>query len=47
MTDDDEATLTWTERGGPAAEDPEGGVQGYGSKLLNRSVSGQLGGSMR
>jgi two-component sensor histidine kinase len=42
-TDDDEITLTWTERGGPTVEHPNG-AQGYGSKLLNRSVSGQLGG---
>ncbi|MUO80764.1 histidine kinase [Agrobacterium vitis] len=39
----DEVTLTWTERGGPAVEAPNE-AEGYGSKLLNRSVSGQLGG---
>ncbi|WP_426230763.1 sensor histidine kinase [Pararhizobium sp. DWP3-4] len=44
-TEDDEVMLTWTERGGPAVEDPDG-AQGYGSRLLNRSVSGQLGGSI-
>lgn len=42
-TNDDEVTLTWTERGGPAVES-QIGVEGFGSKLLNRSVSGQLGG---
>ncbi len=45
LTDDDEVTLTWTERGGPAVEPPND-AGGYGSKLLNRSVSGQLGGSI-
>jgi two-component sensor histidine kinase len=45
FTDDDEVTLTWTERGGPVVEDPNG-AQGYGSKLLHRSVSGQMGGSI-
>ncbi len=44
-TDDDEVTLTWTERGGPAVEPPNE-AEGYGSKLLNRSVSGQLGGTI-
>ncbi|WP_276121924.1 sensor histidine kinase [Pararhizobium qamdonense] len=38
-------TLTWTERGGPAVESPDG-AEGYGSKLLKRSVSGQLGGTI-
>ncbi|UHS64462.1 histidine kinase (plasmid) [Agrobacterium vaccinii] len=44
-TEDGEVTLTWTERGGPAVDAPisEGG---YGSKLLNRIVSGQLGGTI-
>ncbi|WP_426128849.1 sensor histidine kinase [Pararhizobium sp. PWRC1-1] len=44
-TEGDEVTLTWTERGGPAVESPDG-AEGYGSKLLNRSVSGQLGGTI-
>lgn len=39
-----EITMVWTERGGPAVEPPEG--PGYGSKLLKRSVTGQLGGSL-
>lgn len=45
LTEEGEVILTWTERGGPAVEPPDG-EQGYGSKLLNRSVSGQLGGSI-
>lgn len=40
-----EVQLTWTERGGPAVEHPGSDV-GYGSKLLNRSVTGQLGGTI-
>jgi two-component sensor histidine kinase len=35
----------WTERGGPQVE-PENGAKGYGSQLINRSVSGQLGGTI-
>jgi len=42
---DNEVCIVWTERGGPAT-DPQRG-EGYGSKLLNRSVSGQLGGSIQ
>ena len=38
--------LVWTERGGPQVEPPDG-VDGYGSRLVNRSVSGQLGGSIQ
>ncbi|MDO9384089.1 MAG: HWE histidine kinase domain-containing protein [Hyphomicrobiaceae bacterium] len=37
--------LVWTERGGPRVE-PPAGVDGFGSKLVNRSVSGQLGGTI-
>jgi len=44
-TVDDEVHIAWTERGGPEVQPPAG--DGYGSKLLNRSVSGQLGGSLR
>jgi two-component sensor histidine kinase len=44
-TEEGEVILTWTERGGPTVEPPDGEV-GYGSKLLNRSVSGQLGGTI-
>jgi two-component sensor histidine kinase len=36
--------MVWTERGGPSVVRADD--QGYGSKLLNRSVVGQLGGSI-
>jgi len=41
---DDEVCIAWTERNGPKVAPPAGA--GYGSKLLNRSVAGQLGGSI-
>ncbi|MBW4656843.1 MAG: hypothetical protein KME20_27915 [Kaiparowitsia implicata GSE-PSE-MK54-09C] len=41
----DDLELVWMERGGPKVEPPNG-VNGYGSRLVNRSVSGQLGGSI-
>lgn len=41
----DEISLTWLERGGPAVEAPADRA-GYGSRLVDRSVSGQLGGSI-
>ncbi|WP_238995350.1 sensor histidine kinase [Sphingomonas solaris] len=44
-TDGDELVLTWLERGGPAVTVPDG-TEGFGSKLLRRSISGQLGGSI-
>jgi two-component sensor histidine kinase len=44
-TTDDEVCIVWTERGGPSVQGPKG--EGYGSKLLNRSVSGQLGRSLQ
>ncbi|MEJ7934128.1 HWE histidine kinase domain-containing protein [Sphingobium sp. AN558] len=37
--------LKWLERGGPPVEAPDG-AEGFGSKLVRRSVSGQLGGSI-
>lgn len=37
--------LVWMERGGPQVEPPDG-ANGYGSRLVNRSVSGQLGGTI-
>lgn len=43
-TTDDEVSIIWTERSGPSVEHQGG--EGYGSKLLNRSVTGQLGGSI-
>lgn len=41
----DQLTLTWLERGGPAVEQPSG-PSGFGSKLMERSVTRQLGGTM-
>lgn len=37
--------LTWTERGGPPVEAPAA-PDGFGSKLVQRSVTGQLGGTI-
>jgi two-component sensor histidine kinase len=44
-TDDQDVILVWTERGGPKVEAPSAAA-GYGSKLVNRSVADQLGGSI-
>lgn len=44
-TDGEDLTISWTERGGPAVEPPSG-AEGYGSKLVMRTISGQLGGSI-
>lgn len=44
-TDGDDIVLIWLERGGPQVALPEG-EGGFGSKLVQRSVSGQLGGSI-
>lgn len=41
---DAEVHMVWTERGGPSVSSK--GEEGYGSKLLNRSITGQLGGSI-
>jgi two-component sensor histidine kinase len=43
--DDEEVTIVWTERGGPTVEAPNG-AGGYGSKLVVRTISAQLGGSI-
>jgi len=45
VSDGTEITITWTERGGPIVEPPNG-AEGYGSNLVRRSLSGQLGGSI-
>ena len=37
--------LTWVERGGPQVRSPDS-VGGFGSRLVQRSVAGQLGGSI-
>jgi two-component sensor histidine kinase len=42
---DGKVLIAWTERGGPAVRPPDGG--GYGNKLMNRSVAGQLGGALK
>jgi two-component sensor histidine kinase len=41
----DRIILTWQERGGPQVDAPEGPA-GFGSKLVYRSMTGQLGGSI-
>lgn len=40
-----EVALVWTERGGPAVMAPAG-PPGFGTRLVSRSMSGQLGGSI-
>ena len=42
---ENEAVLVWTERGGPPVTKPEGS-NGFGSKLVQMSVAGQLGGKI-
>lgn len=42
---DDEVVVVWTEQGGPSVTAPAG-TMGYGSKLVARSISGQLGGAI-
>jgi two-component sensor histidine kinase len=42
---DTEVVVVWTERGGPTVASPAG-EGGYGSKLLNRAMTVQLGGSI-
>jgi two-component sensor histidine kinase len=42
---DDEVVIVWTERGGPPIAAPAM-VQGFGSKLVQRSMSTQLGGAI-
>lgn len=37
--------LVWTERGGPSVQPPDQG-DGFGGRLVNRTVSGQLGGTI-
>jgi len=39
-----QVSIAWTERGGPAVTAPQ--ADGYGSRLLHRSVTGQLGGTI-
>ena len=42
---DDEVTVMWTERGGPPVMAPVAS-QGFGSKLVHRSMAAQLGGTI-
>jgi two-component sensor histidine kinase len=44
-TEGDHIVLTWLERGGPSVEAPDSPA-GFGSQLVKRSVSGQLGGTI-
>ena len=43
--DGDDLIVTWTETGGPAVTEPKQ-LKGFGSKLLSRSVTGQLAGEV-
>ncbi|WP_240500151.1 sensor histidine kinase [Sphingomonas montana] len=45
VADGDDVVLKWLERGGPDVLTPERN-EGFGSKLVRRSVAGQLGGSI-
>jgi two-component sensor histidine kinase len=42
---DDEVVIAWTERGGPPVIAPQK-VDGFGSKLMQRSMAAQLGGAI-
>ena len=44
-TDDSTAVIVWTEKGGPPVQKARG-EPGFGSKLVNRSITSQLGGSI-
>ncbi|WP_235523201.1 sensor histidine kinase [Sphingobium sp. Leaf26] len=44
-SESDDVVLTWLERGGPQVKKPNG-LGGFGSKLVQRSVTGQLGGAI-
>jgi len=45
IADGNDTVLTWLERGGPTVEAPDG-LGGFGSRLVQSSVRGQLGGSI-
>lgn len=45
VADGEDIVLTWLEHGGPEVRKPEG-AGGFGSKLVQRSVAGQLGGAI-
>jgi two-component sensor histidine kinase len=42
---EDEVVITWTERGGPPVP-VQTTLEGFGSKLMHRSMAAQLGGSI-
>ena len=42
---DDEVAIVWTERGGPSISAPAA-LEGFGSKLIHRSMAAQLGGTI-
>ncbi|MGI4879466.1 MAG: sensor histidine kinase [Janthinobacterium lividum] len=46
FTDGADTVMRWTEQGGPPVQPPDGSG-GFGSKLVQRSVSAQLGGSIK
>ncbi len=43
--DDEDVVVVWTERGGPPVDSPTG-QGGFGSRLINRAMSMQLGGTI-
>ena len=43
---DDEVVVMWTERGGPPIVAPSTLEEGFGSKLVHRTVAAQLGGAI-
>lgn len=45
ITEEEDIVLTWLEHGGPEVQKPSG-TNGFGSKLVQRSVTGQLGGAI-
>ncbi|MEG3178250.1 HWE histidine kinase domain-containing protein [Sphingomonas sp. RB3P16] len=45
MSEPEQIVLTWLERGGPPVSPPDG-PDGYGSKLIRRTVTSQLGGAI-
>jgi len=46
IADGDDIVIMWTERGGPTVVEPAARQRGFGSKLLTRSVTSQLNGSV-
>jgi two-component sensor histidine kinase len=44
--DDNDLVVMWTERGGPPVVAPAGALGGFGSRLMHRSMSAQLGGDI-